>query len=156
MTHNTFEESPAVRRIDAAGPAFYRMSSLPEVLGVGRSTLYEWIKAGYFPAPVKLGPKAVGFRTEDIRAWMATRCATKSKDSPLSAPAFAENGLPIAYIVKEAANRYHVQCPYCGDIHYHGAGVLGSRMAHCGPKIPDRGHYELMFPNTEVAPASGA
>jgi prophage regulatory protein len=75
MNHNTFEESSAVRRFDVVGPAFYRMRILTEMLGIGRSTLYEWIKAGHFPAPVKLGPKAVGFRAEDLRAWMATRGA---------------------------------------------------------------------------------
>jgi len=25
-----------------------------------------------------------------------------------------------------------VTCPYCGREHYHGAAVLGHRLAHCG------------------------
>ncbi|MGF6806065.1 prophage regulatory protein [Paraburkholderia sp. Clong3] len=53
---------------------FIRMKRLvPAFVPVGRSTLYEWIKQGRFPAPVKLGPKATGFRVEDIRAWLASR-----------------------------------------------------------------------------------
>ncbi|MGF6904564.1 helix-turn-helix transcriptional regulator [Paraburkholderia sp. GAS348] len=61
---------PAGSHADAA---FYRMGRLTAKLGVGRSTLYEWIKAGRFPSPVKLGPKAVGFRAEDVHAWIAAR-----------------------------------------------------------------------------------
>lgn len=44
-----------------------------DVLSIGRTTLYAWIKAGIFPAPVQLGPKAVGWRVEDVRAWLASR-----------------------------------------------------------------------------------
>jgi prophage regulatory protein len=43
------------------------------VLSIGRTTLYASIKAGVFPAPVRLGPKAVGWRVEDVRAWLALR-----------------------------------------------------------------------------------
>jgi prophage regulatory protein len=56
-----------------SGAAFYRVSGLIKLLGVGRSTIYEWIKDGRFPAPVRLGPKAVGFRADDIHAWIAAR-----------------------------------------------------------------------------------
>jgi prophage regulatory protein len=44
-----------------------------DVLSIGRTTLYAWMKAGVFPAPVRLGPKAVGWRVEDVRAWLASR-----------------------------------------------------------------------------------
>lgn len=49
---------------------------LPDVLTrtrLGRSSIYEAIKAGNFPAPVKLGPRAVGWLESDIDAWIESR-----------------------------------------------------------------------------------
>jgi len=37
-----------------------------------KPTIYRWIKNGTFPAPVRLGPNSVGFRVEEIRAWLAS------------------------------------------------------------------------------------
>lgn len=41
--------------------------------GLSRSTIYEWMKRGEFPAPVKLGVRAVGWRESDIEAWLQAR-----------------------------------------------------------------------------------
>ena len=41
--------------------------------GLSRSTIYERIKAGEFPAQVSLGPRAVGWLESDIEAWIASR-----------------------------------------------------------------------------------
>ena len=46
------------------------MRDLPEIVGYKRSTLYLKIKEGTFPPPVKLGPRAVGWKSEDIEAWI--------------------------------------------------------------------------------------
>ena len=35
---------------------------------VGKSTWWAGVKAGRFPAPVKLGPRITAWRVEDIRA----------------------------------------------------------------------------------------
>lgn len=35
---------------------------------VGRSTWWQGVRDGRFPAPVKLGPKTTAWRAEDIRA----------------------------------------------------------------------------------------
>jgi prophage regulatory protein len=72
MAYKIPEKSPPAASL-VAGPTYYRMNRLTEEFGIGRSTVYEWIKAGLFPAPVKLGPKAVGFRAEDIHAWIDAR-----------------------------------------------------------------------------------
>lgn len=43
-----------------------RMRSLPQIVGEGRSTIYEKMARGEFPKPnVRLGSKSVGW-TEDI------------------------------------------------------------------------------------------
>ena len=53
-----------------------RLMRLPEVLrlvGVSRSTLYRWVKAGRFPPPVLLGPRAVAWWASQVYEWMANR-----------------------------------------------------------------------------------
>ena len=53
---------------------------LPHVLartGLGRSTLYALVAAGAFPAPVKLSIRAVGWRAEEIDAWLNARATSR-------------------------------------------------------------------------------
>lgn len=48
----------------------------PEVeacTGLSRSTLYDWMKRGKFPQPVKLGARIVAWRESDVRAWLESR-----------------------------------------------------------------------------------
>ena len=48
----------------------------PEVqrrTGASRSTIYAWVRLGLFPKPVKIGPRAVGWRKSDVDAWLASR-----------------------------------------------------------------------------------
>lgn len=41
--------------------------------GLSRSTIYDWIKRGDFPQPVKLGTRLVAWRESDIIAWLESR-----------------------------------------------------------------------------------
>ena len=41
---------------------------VPAIIPVSKSTWWAGIKAGRFPAPVKLGPRITAWRVEDIRA----------------------------------------------------------------------------------------
>jgi len=41
--------------------------------GLSRSTLYQYIKEGAFPASVQLGPRAVGWLESDISDWITAR-----------------------------------------------------------------------------------
>jgi prophage regulatory protein len=43
------------------------------IIGLGNTSLYAAIKRGDFPAPVKLGARAVGWRRSDIENWLASR-----------------------------------------------------------------------------------
>ena len=42
-------------------------------IGVSDTTLWRMVKAGRFPAPVRLSPGTVGWHESDVSEWMATR-----------------------------------------------------------------------------------
>lgn len=61
---------------------------LPAVLsrtGVGRSTIYLWMKQGIFPRNIQLGPRVAGWREEDIDEWLESKQHTQEA-SPSRAP----------------------------------------------------------------------
>lgn len=47
-----------------------RRPDVEAVTGLSRSTIYKWMNEGSFPKPVKLGPRAVGWREADINDWL--------------------------------------------------------------------------------------
>ena len=64
------------RDIETSGtlPAtgFVRQSQLiPHIIPISSSTLWRKVKAGEFPAPVKLSSRVTAWRVEDLRKWMA-------------------------------------------------------------------------------------
>ena len=58
-----------------------RRPDVEAVTGLSRSTIYKWMNEGSFPKPVKLGPRAVGWREEQIEAWIADRIGEVSSDA---------------------------------------------------------------------------
>lgn len=59
---------------------FLRQGQLiPAILPFSSPTLWRMVKAGTFPAPVKLGPRMTAWRIEDVRAWMESRMAAKAE-----------------------------------------------------------------------------
>ncbi|MDZ7747677.1 MAG: AlpA family transcriptional regulator [Halofilum sp. (in: g-proteobacteria)] len=50
-----------------------RCREVEQRVGLSCSTLYYWIQRGEFPAPVRLGPRAVGWRESDIDRWISER-----------------------------------------------------------------------------------
>lgn len=45
--------------------------------GLACSTIYDGIKAGTFPAPINLGPKAVGWVESEINDFLSARMAER-------------------------------------------------------------------------------
>ena len=41
--------------------------------GIGKSTLWRWIREGRFPKPVRLGANCVAWRSDDVNQWINTR-----------------------------------------------------------------------------------
>ena len=54
---------------------FIRASEIATRLGVARTTIYGWVKAGRFPPPVHLGPRTVGWIRSEFDAWVQNRLA---------------------------------------------------------------------------------
>ena len=50
-----------------------RLPAVKEVSGLCRSSIYEGVAAGTFPAPVKIGLRAVGWRSSDLTNWLEAR-----------------------------------------------------------------------------------
>lgn len=53
-----------------------RLPAVEEWTGLKKSTIYAGVKAGTFPAPVRLSARAVAFREEDIDRWISERVKT--------------------------------------------------------------------------------
>lgn len=57
-----------------------RILRRPEVqsrTGLSRSTIYAMLAEGAFPAPVRLGARAVGWPESEIAAWLESRKAAR-------------------------------------------------------------------------------
>ena len=52
---------------------FLRLPEVKNQVGLGRSAIYQKIKAGEFPAPISLGARAVAWTSDSISAWMDAR-----------------------------------------------------------------------------------
>lgn len=59
-----------------------RLLRLPEVesmVGLRKSSIYEKVKTGEFPSPVKLSRRAVCWPASSVDAWIADRIKGSSK-----------------------------------------------------------------------------
>lgn len=50
-----------------------RLPQVEERTGCKKSKIYADIKDGRFPAPVRLGPKSVAWRSDEIAHWINNR-----------------------------------------------------------------------------------
>ena len=61
------DELPRSEAIDLSALGFIREQKLLDLLPIGRSTLWEGVRTGRYPAPVKIASRAVAWRVSDIR-----------------------------------------------------------------------------------------
>ena len=54
-----------------------RRKQVAEKIGSSQMSLWRWVKAGTFPAPIQLGPNSVGFLEDEVDAWIAQRRAAR-------------------------------------------------------------------------------
>ncbi len=55
-----------------------RRKQVEQMTGLSRSTIYQWIKNGYFPAPFTLGRRSVGWEMAEIQDWIQQRQTQKA------------------------------------------------------------------------------
>ena len=60
-------------RTQAGLDRFLRTRELLKLLGISRSTLWEWRRIGHFPAGCQIGPHTLAWRESAVRAWMEER-----------------------------------------------------------------------------------
>ena len=56
-----------------ANDEIWRQRRVLAVIGMGRSWLYGAIARGEFPAAIRLGARAIGWRKSDVLAWIESR-----------------------------------------------------------------------------------
>lgn len=56
----------------------YRSRELKQLLGLPLSTIYDWMKRGEFPKPIKIGKRAVAWKKEDIDRWLKEKYQQKA------------------------------------------------------------------------------
>lgn len=69
-------QAPTEGLTSPPAPALERLIGRKEVLiliGISNATLWRWIKAGRFPAPMKIGKKKVAWRSSVLAQWIAQR-----------------------------------------------------------------------------------
>lgn len=54
---------------------FIRLPAVIAAVGLKRTAIYQAIKAGTFPAPIRIGPQAVAWDSGAIAKWQADRIA---------------------------------------------------------------------------------
>lgn len=63
-----------------------RLPQVIEITGLGRDTIYRYVREGRFPQQRRIGERASGWREDEIRAWVDSRPTVQppgSKESPI-------------------------------------------------------------------------
>ena len=50
-----------------------RIAAVMDRVGLRRTSIYDYIKKGNFPPPIRIGEKAVAWREADIERWISER-----------------------------------------------------------------------------------
>ena len=61
-----------------------RRSEIEVKTGLTRSTIYRLMRAGAFPEPLKIGPRAVRWRATEIESWIAERPRASGNTKPVA------------------------------------------------------------------------
>lgn len=54
-------------------PTILRRKQVEARTGLARSTIYQHVRAGTFPAPISLGAKSVGWIEAEVNGWLEAR-----------------------------------------------------------------------------------
>lgn len=62
------------------GASVLRLPMVQSRVALCRSSIYAAIKKGTFPAPIRLGERAVGWLESDVNFWLAERINASRKE----------------------------------------------------------------------------
>jgi prophage regulatory protein len=78
MQHTTPQSAPA--HVQQQQTTLIRRKEVERLTALSRSRIYELMKQGEFPNPVRLGTMSVAWVEAEIREWIATRIADSRKE----------------------------------------------------------------------------
>lgn len=55
-----------------------RIPAVIDMVGMCKASIYNMIKRGEFPAPIKLGPKASGWLVNEVQGWITERMSARA------------------------------------------------------------------------------
>ena len=75
ILHGAYPEPPGVPEVVTPKKPgkLLRLPAVEDRTGFKKSSVYAGVKAGTFPAPVRLSARAVGWREEDLDKWVSER-----------------------------------------------------------------------------------
>jgi prophage regulatory protein len=50
-----------------------RMTQVSEITGRAHSTIWNDVSKGVFPKPIRLGPRAIGWKESEVQGWLEAR-----------------------------------------------------------------------------------
>lgn len=56
---------------------FLRLPQVEAIVGLKKSSIYKLVKAGQFPAPIKLSPKASAWPSDEVESWQQSHIDTR-------------------------------------------------------------------------------
>jgi prophage regulatory protein len=63
-------------------PPIARLPEVKRITGLSRCSIDNYEKAGRFPVRVPIGPRGIGWRLDEIHAWIESRCAMRRAPQP--------------------------------------------------------------------------
>ncbi|PKM28841.1 MAG: transcriptional regulator [Gammaproteobacteria bacterium HGW-Gammaproteobacteria-11] len=54
-----------------------RLQQVMEMTGLGRSTIYKYVSESWFPKPIPLGGRSVGWLEGEVSEWILERVAER-------------------------------------------------------------------------------
>ena len=59
-----------------------RLDDVKSKTGLGRTTIYDQVRAGDFPRPIKISSRAIGWIDEEIEGWVQDRVSARDSSGP--------------------------------------------------------------------------
>ena len=56
----------------------FRIKTVCDITGLHKSTVYAKMLNGKFPRPIKLGRRAVGWKSDELQAWISNQSTAVS------------------------------------------------------------------------------